>query len=280
MVAMAKSKSGSKISSLARWRSWVQAALLLVWLNPWLHLSTVCSPVFHCVSCPLASFACPIGALANFSAIHVFPFAAVGTLLIYGVVFGTFICGWVCPFGFLQDLVARIPTPKFELPTWMGYLRYVVLIVFVLAIPFFFSESSPLFFCSLCPAGALEAALPHTAKLAIAGQQVSWPSTVKITILVLILVAMLFKRRPWCTVFCPLGAIFALFNRISIFFVKFYPDRCSDCDLCRDKCPCAGLSERRAGVERCVRCLKCAGCSAITVEPVFSQQDRPEQGVR
>lgn len=280
MVSMAKRKSGFTVSSLVRWRSWVQALFLLLWLNPWLHLSAVCSPVFHCNSCPLAAFGCPIGILANSSALHVIPYTAIGTLVVYGVVFGTFLCGWVCPFGFLQDLADRIPTPKFELPAWMGYFRYVVLLVFVLAIPFFFGAEHPLFFCRLCPAGALEAALPYTASLAMAGEEISWPSTTKTVILVLILVAMLFKSRPWCTLFCPLGAIFGLFNRVSIFFLKFHPERCNDCDLCRDLCPSRGRSERRPAVERCVRCMKCSKCSAITVETVFSQSDKPGQPQR
>ena len=82
MVAMAKQQSKTITSRLVRWRIWVQAAFLFVWLDPlMLRLHTVCSPVFHCYSCPLALFACPIGVLANFSALHVFPFIAIGVFL-------------------------------------------------------------------------------------------------------------------------------------------------------------------------------------------------------
>src|SRR5208337_1784397 len=121
MVSMAKNKSGSMASRLARWRWWVQAGFLLAWLDPlMMRLHTVCGPVFHCYSCPLATFACPIGVLANFSALHLIPFAALGTLLVIGALVGSLVCGWACPFGFLQDLAARVPTPKFTLPAWMG----------------------------------------------------------------------------------------------------------------------------------------------------------------
>ena len=265
-MANKNKKSESLVSRFTRRRSWVQTAFLLVWLSPWLRLHSVCGPVFHCYSCPLATFACPIGVLANFSAIHVFPFVAVGTLVIFGVLLGSFVCGWVCPFGLLQDMIGRIPTPKFELPVWMGNLRYVVLAVFVLAIPFWYGEEHPLFFCSLCPAGALEAALPNG----------SWPNTAKTTITALVLVAMFFKRRPWCTVFCPLGAIYGLLNRVSVFFVQFHPELCTDCDLCRGRCPCGGIAERRAGEHRCVRCLACVQCRALTVDSVFQRAEKQE----
>ena len=124
---MAKKMRESRRNS-ARWRWLVQTGFLMAWLDPLvMRMHNVCGPVFHCYSCPLAMFACPIGVLANFSALHVFPFAAVGMLVVLGAAFGSFVCGWACPFGFLQDLIAKVPTPKFTLPLWMGHLRYVVL---------------------------------------------------------------------------------------------------------------------------------------------------------
>ena len=72
---MVKNPSQRKAWPLARWRSWVQAAFLLAWLDPFLlRMHGICSPVFHCYSCPLATFACPIGILAQYSACTSFPF--------------------------------------------------------------------------------------------------------------------------------------------------------------------------------------------------------------
>jgi ferredoxin-type protein NapH len=342
---MAKRKPGSAASRLARWRLWVQAAFLLVWLDPvallgplfgvrgTFRLHMLCSPVFHCHSCPLATFACPIGILAHLSAGHVVPYMAIGTLTVFGALFGSFICGWACPFGFLQDLIARIPTPKLRLPGWMGISRYVVLLVLVVAIPIQYGteknplrdlkasltgfaaigkenphqpaesgnqpageqpkakeekpkeekaeppqagEGNPLFFCRLCPVAALEAALPYTASLAIAGEAVVWPSPLKLAILGLLLLAMFFVWRPWCTLFCPLGAIYGLLNRVSLLSLRFHPDRCKDCDLCRDLCHYRGAGERRPSDLRCIRCLKCTQCRAITLDTVFSRPEKAE----
>jgi polyferredoxin len=275
MVSMAKNKWGAAARQLARRRWWVQTGFLLAWLDPlMLRMHTVCSPVFHCYSCPLATFACPIGVLANFSAIHMVPFVALGTLVALGAVFGGFICGWACPFGFLQDLIHRIPTPKFTLPAWTGVFRYVVLAMLVLAIPYLFGEASPLFICRLCPAGAIEAALPNMAQLAIAGQPMVWPTVAKIAVLVVFLAAALFTWRPWCTMFCPLGAIYGLFNRFSVVFLRFEQKRCIGCELCRSLCRDGGPAEQRLDSMRCVRCLECMNCRAISVETIVTLPEK------
>jgi polyferredoxin len=279
MVSMAKGNSIGWGSRLARRRRLVQAALLLLWLDPlMLRLHTVCAPVFHCYSCPLAAFACPIGVLANFSAIHLVPLLALGTLAAVGAVAGSLVCGWACPFGFLQDLLAHVPTRKFVLPAWLGYVRYVVLAVLVLAIPYFFGEKHPLFFCRLCPAGALEAALPNAARLALAGKAIVWPTAAKTVIFLLITAAALFTWRPWCTVFCPLGAIYGLCNRVSWFFLRFHPDRCRQCDVCRSLCRGGGRPEQRVDSLRCVRCLECANCHAVTLDTALTPAAKVGEG--
>ena len=283
MVAMVeKSRLTNLASKLLGWRMWVQSAFLLVWLDPLgLRLHTMCSPVFHCYACPLSTFACPIGVIAQFSALHIFPFMAVGLLIAVGVLFGSLICGWVCPFGFLQDLLSKIPTPKFDLPKLAGYLRYVVLIGTVLAIPYFFGEGHPLFVCRVCPAGAIEAAVPNMISQATAGQQIAWPNTVKLTILGLFLIAVFFVKRPWCRILCPLGAIFSLFNRVSAFFLRFNADKCTDCEHCHKLCEYGIEPEKSPNDLRCNRCLECIGCGpgALTFGSIFKRDKESSVGL-
>ncbi len=271
-MAMAKKKYRSMTAKLAAWRIWLQATFLLAWLDPlMLRLHTFCSPVFHCHSCPLATLACPIGVLANFSALHVFPFVAVGILLIAGVSLGGFVCGWVCPFGFLQDLVGRIPTPKFSIPGWMRHVRFVVLVGLVLFVPYLWGEEHALFFCRLCPAGALEAAVPNTVRLAVTGQEVVWPTLAKSAILVAFLLAMLFTWRPWCTVLCPLGAIFSLCNLFSFVFIRVQKESCTDCNRCQSLCRYGGGPREMAGDLQCIRCLDCTQCKSVVLSSVLSR---------
>lgn len=285
-MSMAKNRKG-KPAQFVRWRWLVQLSFLVAWLDPpaWfgsvgLRMHNICGPVFHCYSCPLAMFACPIGVIANFSALHVLPLAAIGLLVVLGAAFGSFICGWVCPFGFLQDLIAKIPTPKFAMPLWAGYFRYVVLVAFVLVIPFFWGESHPLFVCRLCPAGALEGAVPNMVRQAFAHQPITWPTGLKVAILVMIVIAMFFTWRPWCTLFCPLGAIYALLNHVSLLFLRFHRNRCIDCADCRSLCVDGAPAERRVDGLHCLRCAECTRCRAVTVETVFSLPNDTEDAAK
>ena len=271
---MAKNKAKSIAARLAPKRIWIQLTFLVVWLDPlMLRMHGMCSPVFHCYSCPLSLFACPIGVLANFSALqfHVFPFIALGVLALFGALLGGFVCGWLCPFGLFQDLVGKIPTPKFVLPTWVGYFRYVVLIGLVFAVPYWWGKDSALFFCRLCPAGALEAAFPNTIGLAIAGETVTWPTVTKMTIFGVLLVAMLFTHRPWCTALCPLGAVYTLCNSFSLFYLRVRERDCSKCGRCDTLCKYGNGPLDPAGERRCIRCLDCAACDKVVVSSVFQR---------
>lgn len=275
--------AGSRLDRATRWiatrRAWVQAAFLVVWLDPLLlRMHNVCGPVFHCYSCPLALVACPIGVIANFSALHLFPFAAVGMLVVFGALMGTAVCGWACPFGFMQDLAARIPTPRWQIPAWAGYTRYLVLVGLVILVPFLWGETSRLFFCRVCPAGALEGALPNTIRMAVAGNGLILPSTVKLGVLIGVLVAMLFTVRPWCKLLCPLGAIFAVFNRASVFVLRFRSDACKTCGQCGKMCRYGVLPDTTVNNGRCIRCLECTRCSALTLGTVFTAPAEGPQG--
>jgi len=275
---MARAPLRKSPSKAVRWRPWVQAAFLAVWLGPFgLRLLNVCGPVFHCYACPLAAFSCPVGVMAQFSAMHLFPFAAVGTLLVVGGLVGGFVCGWACPFGFFQDLLAKIPTRKLRLPPWTGHFRYVVLLATVIAVPFFFGKDSPLFICSICPAGATEASLPAMVRQAATGgwDAVVWPNAIKLTLLGLLIAAVFVKTRPWCTLLCPLGAIFGACNRFAVATMKVDQAACTSCGACDRMCRYGVRPQKDINDPLCIRCMECTRCGAISVGTVFG---RPSAG--
>ena len=138
-------------------------------------------------------------------------------------------------------------------------------------IPYLWGEGHPLFICRLCPAGAIEAALPYTASLAVAGKPLVWPTAAKTAILLVMLAAMLLTWRPWCMLFCPLGAIYSIFNYVSFLFLRFHRDRCVGCERCISLCQDGAPAERRLDGLRCVRCLECTNCRAVSVETTFAR---------
>jgi ferredoxin-type protein NapH len=270
MRAMADTNPNNSTSDIARrrkvwrWRPWVQTAFLTVWLAPlsrWLHRVPGCA--FHCYACPLSSFACPVGIVAGFSSLHLFPLLAVGVVLLAAVLVGSLLCGWACPFGFIQDLLAKVPLRKFTLPRWLGVGRYVVLAGSVLLVPFVWGESHPLAICRICPAGALEAGVPRMILSAVSDQPQVVLSTVKWFILAAFLLAAVITFRPWCRVFCPLGGFLSLLNRVSLFRLRFRAEACRACPTCRSVCPVDVTGPAHVNSSRCIRCLKCTTCGAI-----------------
>jgi polyferredoxin len=278
MESTPKKKSLFSAARVARWRWWIQGGFLLFWLDPLsLRMHNVCGPVFHCYGCPMAAFACPIGVLANFSSWHVISFAPIGMFLVIGAIFGSFVCGWACPFGFLQDLLHKIPTPKFRLPSWLSAFRYFTLVGLVFAVSYFYGQQHDLFFCKLCPAGALEGAVPSVIQSAWNGNDIVWPSAIKISILLVVIGVSLFTWRPWCMLLCPLGAIYSLFDPISVFFLRFRKTQCIECVNCRGKCRDQAESEYTVDGLRCVRCLDCSNCRAISLQTAFTRPANPSE---
>ena len=107
-------------------------------------LKTLCSPGLNCYSCPGASGACPLGALQNAlaSSGKRVPFYVFGIILLYGILLGRWICGFLCPFGLIQELLHKIKTPKIKKSSAtrvLSYLKYVILALFTIFLPLIYA---------------------------------------------------------------------------------------------------------------------------------------------
>jgi polyferredoxin len=228
----------------------------------WAQVKWLCNPVLSCHSCPLAIFACPVGVFVHYSGYHVIPYLAVGTVLFLGVLFGRLLCGWVCPFGFLQDLLYKIPTVKFVLWDWTRFVKYGVLIVMVFLLPFFLGELTYLSFCRICPAAALQSTLPRMIDTGVDVLQTA--VVVKLGLLVFFLVLSTLSNRAFCKVFCPIGAMLAPLNLISFWKIKPSTMTCVKCSWCDNKCPPNGAPSSRISEEvppnRVMDCVYCYEC--------------------
>ncbi len=227
----------------------------------------VVAPVFYCHGCPAASFGCPIGVLQNFAAERTFPYYALGSLGLFGLALGRLWCGWACPFGALQDLIMRLRRRKdvIKLPPfpWLKYLSLVGIMIAAGII----AETA---FCKVCPSGSLFAAIPHellpsesTPADVILFQPSQEPQIgtffyVHLATLALSLVLFVIIGRFWCRYLCPLGAIFGVFNRISILKIRLDESRCTGCKKCLSNCPASFKEVESIGVSSdCIQCGKC-----------------------
>jgi len=226
----------------------------LVGLNLYfLRLQSVCVPALNCYSCPAAVFACPIGTLVNFSVLRLFPFITIGILGLTGIIGGRFVCGWVCPFGFIQDGLHKIPSPKLEVPQRLGYTKYLVLILLVFLIPFFFPHSTSTF-CHFCPTGTLESAIPWRIMGVSSGDNIGF--SMRMVILLGTIVLAIVLSRGFCRLLCPLGAIFSIFNRVSLFRMRLTKP-CNNCGTCAKECPVEIDPVKQMNAPECIRCLEC-----------------------
>ena len=122
----------------------------------------LCVPGLNCYSCPAASGACPIGSFQAVVGSSKFSFSyyITGFLILFGVLLGRFICGFLCPFGWFQDLLHRIPGKKLSTKKLkpLTYLKYVVLLLTVCLLPVFAVNDVGMgdpFFCKyVCPTGS------------------------------------------------------------------------------------------------------------------------------
>lgn len=235
-------------------------------------LKSGCVPFLNCHACPFAISSCPIGILQHFSAMKKIPFLLLGYLGIIGLIFGRAVCGWICPFGWVQEMMYKIKSRKFSIPKPFLQLKYVSLIILAIMLPYITGAH---WFSKLCPWGTIIAGIPWAlwnpvdpefGDPAILPGDIGFYYWLKIGVLVFFLLLFVFYKRPFCRTFCPLGAIYSIFNRFSIMQLKVDRDeRCENCSLCKSVCPVdIKISDDPASPE-CIRCLECKVCTKVRV---------------
>ena len=224
----------------------------------------MCVPGLNCYSCPGAIGACPLGALQNALANSGTraPVYVLGILALFGIILGRTICGFLCPTGLLQDFAYKIRTPKLKkskVTRLLSYLKYILLVVLVIAVPLAFVGQDRLIpaFCKfVCPAGTFGGAIsllfhPDNADLyGMLGPMFTW----KFALFCAIAVACVFIYRAFCRFICPLGAIYGFFNKIALLGIKLDKEKCTDCGLCVAHCK---MDIKRVGDHECINCGEC-----------------------
>lgn len=246
----------------------------------------VCVPGLNCYSCPAAAASCPIGALQAVIGSSKFQFAyyVFGILILIGVLFGRVVCGFLCPFGWFQELLHKIPTKKFSTKKLhiLTYLKYMILIIFVIVLPMTIINEVGMgdpFFCKyICPAGILEGGIPlsiaNDSIRASLGELFTWKSCILLGVITLAV----FFYRPFCKWICPLGAFYALFNKISFYRLHVDQNKCTACGACSHVCKMDVDVFRTPNHAECIRCGDCIQtCPHQAISKTFSLKSMDER---
>lgn len=227
-----------------------------------------CVPGLNCYSCPGALGACPIGSLQAVigSIEYQLSYYVLGIIIFFGILLGRFVCGWLCPFGFIQELINKIPSKKIKISgkNPLRYLKYGILIIFVILLPMIavneFGFGSPFFCKYICPAGTLEAGIPLVALNPTLRSAIGFLFSWKVLLLIVTIVASIFIYRPFCRFICPLGAIYSLFNPVSLYRLNIEDDKCIKCGKCNSTCK---LNVDVMNVPNSGECIRCGDCIKI-----------------
>lgn len=224
---------------------------------------SVCVPFMNCYSCPGARFSCPIGGLQavlgsrnKYVSLYIS-----GFLLIIGILFGRLICGFLCPFGFLQDMIHKIPSKKYRVTKPLKYVKYGMLILLVIIFPIFLTNDIGLedpYFCKyVCPIGTLEGGIFLVLTKKALQNIVGFLYYYKLTILSIILITSVFIYRPFCKILCPLGVIYGLLNKLSFLKINYDKESCISCRKCERQCKMEVIPYTDVNSVECIRCGEC-----------------------
>lgn len=269
-------------------------------LGPW----PILLPIVHSLGTHQKTFGDAFAVLQWMLHEPIFPWLPLAAFLLTAVFLGRALCGWVCPFGFVQDLLGYVKREhtKVSLRTHEGMIKakYVVLAVTLfisgtLAWSLYAGDGqsyeralgvfAPAPFNALSPADTLFAVLPRM----VLDVRYANPDSVltemfvvrpllwtRLAIMAMILVLAVYVPRSWCRYLCPHAAALALLNRFSFLGLKRDPLRCTKvgCRTCVEVCPMKirilELPWKKFSDPECIYCLKCVeACTTKAIKPKF-----------
>jgi len=218
---------------IARWTNWTRGLTQFgVFLSA--EVFYLCSGSL-CGLCPLSFGACPAGTVQRLAFMPEFPwYWTLAAVLATGVVLGSLVCGWLCPVGFVQDLVNSLNLKQTTLPKNIHLVRWVMLAGAIVLIPveihwqlmtrwglFVFSEPTFILFA-------------------------------------VVVVLALVVARPFCKALCPFGLLYGRLNRVSPIKVRLPTSGCRECGKCDSACVSGIHPLRDVNGELCSKCFDCS----------------------
>lgn len=229
---------------------------------------------------PSVDALCPMGAVETLitwlttggfiSKIHPSNLVLGLAIVISTLLVGNAFCGWVCPFGALQDGIAWV-RKKLHLPTLtvpprvdkaLRWGRFAVLALVV----YMSVTTAKLWFAGYDPYVTL-----FSLQWIFNFTTAMWPA---LAILAVVIVGAFLVERAFCRYLCPLGAVFSLLNRFSLVRIRRSAPTCTSCKLCDKACP-VGIEPAKASPFASTDCIGCMDCLTTCPVPGALKLDAP-----
>jgi len=207
----------------------------------------------NCQACELAWLGCPVGMLQRYVIDSRIPFYIYGVIIGFGAALGRAICGWICPFGLIQDLLDKVSIHRYTPPNWMRGIKFAFLIGVVLMA----MTTGTIFWCRYLCFGALLGVIPYW----LTWQTVSafWLVYHIGVFSAYVAFSYMTHGRAWCRYFCPLGAMLAIVNPIALVQRRYNKSSCISCGKCKSICP-MGIEPTKNDLKSKIDCIKCGKC--------------------
>ena len=240
----------------------------------------ICLPVMNCNACPISWTLCPIYRISELVQFHESLFSTewlvIAAMFGFCVLVGRFFCGWICPAGFVQDLLYKIPFPRITLPSYAKWFKYAFLIITVFGVAYFAGKEVPAFFCTWCPTATVETIIPAmiTSPEYSLGAAGHW----RFLVLAIVILLALANHRSFCKLMCPIGALVALTNKFSFLSLRLHTDKCIHCGKCDKTCPMdVPVETCSAGtrpINRNTECIECLNCESVCPTSAITNNSR------
>ncbi|MEA2054244.1 MAG: 4Fe-4S binding protein [Candidatus Thermoplasmatota archaeon] len=219
---------------------------------------------FYCWEAPMASMACPIGILEHAAIEHSLTslIYLAGSITLISMVFGRAACGWACPIGFLQDIIGHKRKIKSangkKADKKLRYLKYAILLLIAPACYI----TGKMVYTNICPIGGLTATIPALI-LHPHGYALGTYFIPKMLFLGGFFALVVLLTRGWCRHLCPVGAMMAPFNKISLLQLEVDMNKCTHCGRCKAVCPMDIEMPEDNRSSECIRCGRCVSACPV-----------------
>lgn len=179
-------------------------------------------------------------------------------IVLVSLVFGKSFCSWICPIGYLSELVGdfseKIIKRRLKLPKLLDYplrsLKYLLLGFLVYSVVFVMTDVALKAF--------LDSPYNQVADVKMYYFFANISQTALIVIAVLFVLSIVI-RNFWCRFLCPYGALLGIFSLLSPNKIQRNSSSCVDCGLCNKACPSFIKVDQVKTVisDECTTCLNC-----------------------